>query len=125
MAVLRGVFAHRDISILYNPVPRTLSPGTPTISQNPVVNTEVNVVDDDSLQVSSEDITPILYVGASTRALTNLLVTHPTTPVRTCFRTPREPYSDDTILFLFTARSMDMTLQRDRRPFSRQKRTNS
>jgi hypothetical protein len=124
VAVLRGVFAHRDISILYNPVPRTLSPETPTISQNPVVNTEVNVVDDDSLQVSSEDITPILYVGASTRALTNLLVTHPTTPVRTSFP-PRESYSGDTILFLFTSRSMDMTLQRDRRPFSLQKRTNS
>ena len=98
MAALRGSFVHRDISVLYNPIPRTLSPSTPTTFQNPVVNSEVNVVDADSLQVSSEDITPILHVGASTRALTNLLLTHPTTPVRTRFRSPREPYSGDTVL---------------------------
>ncbi|KAI0271164.1 putative diphthamide synthesis protein-domain-containing protein [Russula aff. rugulosa BPL654] len=82
VAALRGVFVHRDISVSYNPIPRTLSPSTPlTTSQNPVVNSEGNVVDANFLQVSSEDVTPILYVGASTRALTNLLLTHPTTPV--------------------------------------------
>jgi hypothetical protein len=126
VAALRGVFVHRDISVSYNPIPRTLSPSTPlTTSQNPVVNSEGNVVDANFLQVSSEDVTPILYVGASTRALTNLLLTHPTTPVRTRFRSPRTPYSGDTTLFLFASRSMDMTLQRDRRPFSLQKRINS
>lgn len=125
MAALRGVFVHHDVSVLYNPIPRTLSPSILTTSQNPVVNCEINVVDADSLQVSSEDITPILHVGASTRAMTNLLLTHPATPVRTRFRSPRAPYSGDTILFLFASRSMDMTLQRDWRPFSLQKRINS
>ncbi|KAF8500350.1 diphthamide biosynthesis protein [Russula emetica] len=81
VAALRGVFVHRDISVLYNPIPRTLSPSTATTSQSSVVNSQVNVVDADSLQVSSEDITPILHIGASTRALTNLLLIHPTTPV--------------------------------------------
>jgi hypothetical protein len=125
VAALRGVFVHHDVPVLYNPIARTLSPSNPTTSQNSVVNSEVDVVDADSLQVSSEDITPILHVGASTRALTNLLLTHPTTPVRTRFRFPRASYSGDTVLLLFASRSMHMTLQRDRRPFSLQKRTNS
>ena len=122
---MQGVFVHRDISVLYNPIPRTLSPSTPTPSQNPVVKGEVDDVDAHSLQVSSEDITPILYVGSSTRALTNLLLTHPMTPVRTRFRSSREPYLGDTLLFLFTSRFMDMILQHDRRPFSLKKRINS
>jgi hypothetical protein len=122
VAVLRDVFVHCDISVLYNPIPRTLSPSVPPTSQNPVVNGDVNAVDPDSLQVSesSEEINPILYVGTSTRALTNILLTHPTTPVRTRFRSPRAPYSGDTILFICASRSMNMTLQRDRRPFSLQ-----
>ena len=124
MAALRGVFVHRDISVSYNPILRTLSPSTLITSQNPAVNSEGNVVDANSLQVSSEDVTPILYVGASTRALTNLLLTYPTTPVRTRFRSPCAPYSGDTTIFLYASRSMDMTLQRDRRPFSPQKRIN-
>jgi hypothetical protein len=40
---------------------------------------------------SSNDIVPILYVGPSSLGLTNLLMTHPTTPVRTpplSFRIP-------------------------------------
>ena len=98
MAALRGVFVHRDISVLYNPIPRTLSPSTPPTSQSPEVESKVVVVDVDSLQVSSEDITPILHVGASTRALTNLLLTHPTTPVCTHFFSPRAPCSGYTVL---------------------------
>ena len=121
MAALRGVFVHHGVLVIYNPIARTLSPSTPTTSKNPVVNSKVDVEDADSLQVSSEDITPILHVGVLTRALINLLLTHPTTPVCIHFRFPRASYSGDTILLLFASRSMHMTLQRDRRPFSLQK----
>ena len=87
-----------------------MCPSTLPASQNPVVNSAGIVVASDSLQVSSEDVTPFLYVGASTRALTNQLLTHPTTPVCTHFRSFRALYSGNAMLILSTSRFVDMTL---------------
>lgn len=51
----------------------------------------------------SEDMSPILYVGSSSLGLTNLLMTHPTTPVRPTLCSPFARY-------LVDARSMDTIL---------------
>jgi hypothetical protein len=82
VSALRGVFVHRDVSVLFSPIPRSLNPSTTTASQIPVVKSEDHIVDINPRLGSSEDTTPILYVGPSSRGLTNLLLTHPTTPVR-------------------------------------------
>lgn len=84
VSALRGVFAERDVSVSFSPIPRSLSPSTPTTSQISVVKSEGHIVDVNPSLGSSEDISPILYVGPSSRGLTNLLMTHPTTPV--CIR---------------------------------------
>ena len=76
-----------------------LSPSTPTAPQVPVVESEGYIVDANPPLGLSEDITPILYVGESSRGLTNLLLTHPMTPVCACFCSPRTPYSVSTIFF--------------------------
>jgi diphthamide biosynthesis protein 2 len=81
VSALRGVFVHRDVSVLFSPIPRSLNPSTTTASQIPVVKSEDHIVDINPRLGSSEDTTPILYVGPSSRGLTNLLLTHPTTPV--------------------------------------------
>jgi hypothetical protein len=44
------------------------------------------IVDPDLLLGSSGDRPPILYVGPASLGLTNLLMTNPTTPVRTGLR---------------------------------------
>ena len=79
---LRDIFASRDISVSFDPVPRTLSPSTAATSLGPVAESE-NHIADANHRLTSEDIPPILYVGPSSLGLTNLLMTHPTTPVRT------------------------------------------
>ena len=60
-----------------------LIPSSPVASQVPVVESEDHIIEADSSLSSSEDTIPILYVGESSRGLTNLLLTHPTTSVRT------------------------------------------
>ena len=74
-----------------------LSPSTPTAPQVPVVDSEGHIVDANPRLGLSEDITPILYVGESSRGLTNLLLTHPVTPVCACFRSSPTHYSGGTI----------------------------
>ena len=76
-----------------------LSPSTPTVLQVPVVESEGRIVDANPRLGLSEDTIPILYVGESSRGLTNLLLTHPVTPVCACFRSPRTHYSGNTIFF--------------------------
>jgi len=83
VSTLRDVFASRDISVSFSPIPRTLSPSTAATSLGPVAESENHIADDNHRLTSSEDIIPILYVGPSSLGLTNLLMTHPTTPVRT------------------------------------------
>jgi diphthamide biosynthesis protein 2 len=46
-----------------------------------VTESEEHIADVNSRPSSSEDISPILYVGSPSLGLTNLLLTHPTTPV--------------------------------------------
>ncbi|KAH9016449.1 diphthamide biosynthesis protein [Lactarius pseudohatsudake] len=67
LSALRDVFSSHEIAVSYSPVPRKLGPST---------TTEHDIPDRDS-----EDTSPILYVGSPNLALTNLLMTHPATPV--------------------------------------------
>ena len=76
-----------------------LSPSTPTAPQVPVAKSEGHIVDANPRLGLPEDITPILYVGESSHGLTNLLLTHPMTPVCACSCSPRTPYSGSTIFF--------------------------
>ncbi|KAI9461404.1 diphthamide biosynthesis protein [Russula earlei] len=70
ISALRSVLANRNISVSFSPIPRALSPPTTSVSE------DVNSRPD-----SSENNTAILYVGAPSLRLTNLLLRHPTTPV--------------------------------------------
>ncbi|KAI9439278.1 diphthamide biosynthesis protein [Lactarius indigo] len=73
VSALRDVFSSHKITVSYNPIPRKLGPST-TASTTPTATIEHDNHD-------SEDTTPILYVGSPSLALTNLLMTHPATPV--------------------------------------------
>ena len=88
VSTLRDVFASRDISVSFDSIPRTLSPSTAATSLGPVAESDNHIGDANHRLTSSEDIVPILYVGPSSLGLTNLLMTHPTTPVRTPFPSP-------------------------------------
>ena len=81
---------------------------SPAVSQIPVVESEDHTVDANLSLSSSEDITPILYVGESSRGLTNLLLTHPTTSVRTLFKIISSSLLRRHHLFFAASRSMDM-----------------
>ena len=83
VSALQSVFARHDISVSFSPIPRTLSPSTSDASKVPVTESEDHVAAANPRTMSSEDIPPILYIGSSSLGLTNLLLTHPTTPVCT------------------------------------------
>ena len=83
VSALQDVFASRDISVSFNPIPRTLSPSTAATSLGSATQSENHIVDVNDRPTSSEDIVPILYVGPSSLGLTNLLMARPTTPVCT------------------------------------------
>ncbi|KAH9994336.1 putative diphthamide synthesis protein-domain-containing protein [Russula compacta] len=76
VSALRSVFVSRDISVSYSPIPRRFGPSTSTDSQLPVVESE-DLLDANTCPSTSEDISPILYVGASSLGLTNLVLTNP------------------------------------------------
>jgi hypothetical protein len=82
VSALRSVFANRDISVSFRPILREHSPSTSSITEIAVVESEDHIADADPDTDSSENITPILYVGPSSLGLINLLLTNPTTPVR-------------------------------------------
>jgi len=81
VSALRDVFSRHEITVSYSPVPRKLGPSTAT-APTPTEH------DGPLLGDRDQDTTPILYVGPPSLALTNLLLTHPATPVRTCLRAP-------------------------------------
>ncbi|KAH9161619.1 diphthamide biosynthesis protein [Lactarius sanguifluus] len=72
LSALRDVFSSHEIAVSYRPVPRKLGPSTAVAT---------TTVEHDISDHDSEDTTPILYVGSPNLALTNLLMTHPATPV--------------------------------------------
>jgi diphthamide biosynthesis protein 2 len=78
VSALRDVFSKHGITVSYTHIPRKLGPSTAAATQ----------MEHDGPLGDSQDTTPILYVGSPSLALTNLLLTHSGTPVRTCLRTP-------------------------------------
>ena len=72
-----------------------LSSSTPAASQIFIVESEDEIVNANLSLSPPEDITLILYLEESSRGFTNLLLTHPTTPVRTPLRRHRSPFSGD------------------------------
>ncbi|KAH9017780.1 diphthamide biosynthesis protein, partial [Lactarius deliciosus] len=72
LSALRDVFSSHEVAVSYSPVPRKLGPSTAVAT---------TTVEHDISDRDSEDTTPILYVGSPNLALTNLLMTHPATPV--------------------------------------------
>ena len=77
LSALRDVCSEHEITVSYTPIPRKLGPSNTAVTTS---TTELSDVD-------SQDTTPILYIGPPSLALTNLLLTHSATPVRTCHRT--------------------------------------
>lgn len=78
LSALRDVFLKHEITVSYTPIPRKLGPSTAVTA----------TTEHDGPDFHSQDTIPILYVGSPSLALTNLLLTHSATPVRTCLRTP-------------------------------------
>jgi diphthamide biosynthesis protein 2 len=87
LSTLRDVFSKQEITVSYSPIPRKLGPS------NAAATTTAATDHDDPLlgEGDSQDTTPILYIGPPSLALTNLLLTHSTTPVRTYLHTPLIP----------------------------------
>jgi len=81
VSALRSVFANRDISVSFRPILREHSPSTSSIAEIAVVESEDRIADANPDTDSSENISPIFYVGPSNLGLINLLLTNPTTPV--------------------------------------------
>ena len=79
---LRDVFSKHGVTVSYTPIPRKLGPST-AAAATPMEHDGPLSGDRDS-----QDTTPILYIGSPSLALTNLLMTHSSTPVRTRLRAP-------------------------------------
>jgi hypothetical protein len=106
VSALQNLLANHDVSVSYSAIPRRLDPLTPSTSPAPAAENGSQIVDANSRLGTSGDITPILYVGSASLGLTNLLLTNPTTPVRTGLRSPGAHHSVGSA-FPASLRSMD------------------
>jgi hypothetical protein len=95
VSALRSVFARHDITVSSSPIPRTLGPSTAAASQVPMTKNEYQITDMNPCTRPFEGTSPLLYVGPSSLGLTNLLMTHPTTPVRPALRSFARYLVDD------------------------------
>jgi diphthamide biosynthesis protein 2 len=83
LSALQDIFSKHEITVSYSPIPRKLGPSNAASTTATADHDGAPLGDDDS-----QDTTPVLYVGSPSLALTNLLLTHSATPVRTYLRTP-------------------------------------
>ena len=102
LSALRDVCSSHEITVSYTPIPRKLGPS------NAAATTSTTDLSD----VDSQDTTPILYIGPPSLALTNLLLTHSVTPVRTCLRTPQtHKFTSQAKVYSYDPATRQATLQ--------------
>jgi|SRR5882762_612693 len=79
-SALREALRPDEVSVFYSPIPHRLDPSPTAVAvAEAAPNLEEVQADDGS---GANDTHPIFYVGPSSLGLTNILMTHSSTPVR-------------------------------------------
>ncbi|TFY77933.1 hypothetical protein EWM64_g6075 [Hericium alpestre] len=96
---LRDVLCADNVTVSYSPIPRRLDPSpSPPHTDTAQSNTETNgsSVVAHTINSPAESDSPILYVGPSSLHLTNLIMTHSSTPIHSYDPTTRETQLEST-----------------------------